>query len=281
MKKVLKKASALLVVGLVACTGRTITRQEAITTLQDIKAKQAEEGFVYATDFSFSGKLQMSAANGNSAEQTAILSYNSVQKRVKYDIRTVQDAGSESSEGTQTTWMYVSDGVIYQVQETTNAGEATKRVYEKTSTDVDNIWDGVVSNVQEQLTSNISETDNPDYFISMLNGSLNISSSNTTVTINTEHYTTTGVGNITGSLVGRVSVVSGDASSGDAPIAGDFSANFSFDNYRVIQSFLAITVDQTSAADELNHMSKLTSYSYSDIKIDLPDLAGFTEQSAS
>lgn len=268
MKKILKKASALLIVGLVACTGRTITREQAIAVLQDIKAKQAEEGFVYATDFSVTQVTHMTASNGYYADYSTHLMYNAAEQKVKYEAQTVEEAGSNSGTESQVQWFYIDSGTMYQVTDSdTSSGH--NKVYNRITEGVDEAWAELVTSVQTMFNQSLAQTCNPDFYIGALQGSITQDTTTTEVTIKSELYTSSGDGNIVGSFVGSGSEGTTEYNS--------LNANFTFDNNRIVHSYVVITVDSAGSTAEISGMAITCDYLYNNIVITLPNLADFTD----
>lgn len=142
MKKFFKPLSLLVILGLVACSGKSISRAEAIEVLDGIIEKQEsnelEETKVIRFELTQETKVTPNEGVASTSKETTILAADMDKKQAYFKNIEVEDGETAKEEG----WIYLNDAKFYFLSDVEG---------EKTYSTVDVVGDG-----QEQFETTIA-----------------------------------------------------------------------------------------------------------------------------
>lgn len=261
MKKYFKSLSLVVILGLVACSGRSISKAEAIEILESIEAKEKTDEIDSANVWKFQRKTERTAIYYRSGETTVVTTDNwisEVDKNARQSHYKISEkiTGGNKYDSFSEYWTYLEDQKFYILTNDNNektyftidAGEDFDETFES----INSLFLALVYYVM------------PTYSAETVKSTLlKLDGDASTYDVKSETYKTKGDGNITleVSLVYKT----------DSNISTSFK--FVYDGYRFVSchstSHRASKYDDTTDKED-------TSMTYGKVKISFPKLADFT-----
>lgn len=258
MKKIFKICTLFLVFGLVACSGKAISKEEAIGILTTIKEKE-EAGELETPDKFRLEMKDSSSADDESENESYVLALDSDAKRVYLKAQEKNVSAGETEEHINEIWVYEANNTYYFLNN--DDGEKIYMSAPSTSADAKEDYTYHVDNVKSAFSS-LLESFSTDQFVTVLE-SLEAMSLLRGFEMEKETYRSKGDGHLKCEIFINLS-----ANSSSTSTTSELS--FTYNNYRLTQF--------ETTYEEFNEYSleTLININYAKSGITLPSLSGFT-----
>lgn len=255
MKKIFKICTLFLVFGLVACSGKAISKEEAIGILTTIKEKEEAEELEAPDTFRLEMK-ESATAGDESASGSAIFALDSDAKRVYLKAQEKNVSAGETEEHIDETWVYEKDNTYYFL----NNNDGDKTYFASTEASAEEYYEFHADYVKSELSSITSSFSASSLILAL--ELLETMELLLGVEVEKETYRSKGDGHLKGEIT-----INMPATSSSSSATSEMS--FTYEDYRLVQ-YETVYEDSESSSEELMNIN------YAKSGITLPSLSGFT-----
>lgn len=258
MKKIFKPLSLLVILGLVACSGKSISRAEAIEILDAIQAKQESNEFELPDILRFETNQEIKeTADGETTTNklSVVIAANYTTMEAYYKWYQSEDGDVDDEES----WIYFKEGKFYFLNDDSiEKTYHTKDAGDDAESQFENFVSGVAGMVIGTLDSN-----GPRVVKSLFE---NLDDPDSSIILKNESYKTKGAGNLTVDI-------SYTAVADDDVLSGKAEVQWIFDEYVLTSYRLSGDATTTEGTTKAKFDMKMN---YKKSGISLPKLTDFT-----